>query len=156
MNFVREFTLRRAKQQNWTKKFEDFRPGDTVKVYVRIKEGEKERTQMYQGVVMKAQGAGFGHTFTVRKMSAGVGVERTFPYASPAVEKVEVVTKGKVRRGRLFYLRGLKGRAARLKSEALSTEDYAEMADAKAEAKVEAKATATAAAEAKASKAPKA
>lgn len=123
MSFVREFTLRRAKQQNWQKKFDDFRPGDTVKVHVRIKEGEKERTQIYSGVCIKAQGAGFGHTFTVRKMSAGVGVERTFPYASPNVEKVERVIEGKVRRGRLFYLRGLKGRAARLKSEAYSADD---------------------------------
>ncbi|MEK6554373.1 MAG: 50S ribosomal protein L19 [Bdellovibrionota bacterium] len=109
-----------AKKNNWLKKFEDFNVGDTVKVYVRIKEGEKERTQLYSGLVIKSQGSGLGKTFTVRKISAGVGVERTFPYASPAIEKVEVVSSGKTRRGRLYFVRDLKGRAARLKAKTVA------------------------------------
>ena len=116
MDFVKSVALKIAKKNNWLKKFEDFRPGDTVKVHVRIKEGEKERTQIYRGLVIKMQGSGLGRTFTVRKISAGVGVERTFPFASPALEKVEVVATGDVRRSRLYFVRDLKGRAARLKS----------------------------------------
>ena len=101
----------------------EFSPGDTVVVNVKVKEGDRERVQAYEGVVIAIRNRGLNSAFTVRKISHGVGVERTFPYASPAVEKVEVVTSGKVRRGRLFYLRGLKGRAARLKSEALSSDE---------------------------------
>ncbi len=91
-------------------------------VYVRVKEGEKERLQLFQGVVLKIQGAGMSRAFTVRKISSGVGVERTFPFTSPSVDRVEVISRGKVRRARLFYLRGLKGRAARLNSELASQE----------------------------------
>ncbi len=120
MDFVKSFALKMAKKNNWLKKFEDFNVGDTVKVYVRIKEGEKERTQLYSGLVIKSQGSGLGKTFTVRKISAGVGVERTFPYASPAIEKVEVVSSGKTRRGRLYFVRDLKGRAARLKAKTVA------------------------------------
>lgn len=93
----------------------DFRAGDTIKVHVRIKEGEKERVQVFEGVVLRRRGHGVGETFTVRKVSYGVGVERIFPVHSPVVEKVDVVTLGKVRQGRIYYLRGLRGKAARIK-----------------------------------------
>ena len=99
------------------KNFPRFSSGDTLAVHVNIKEGEKERVQVYQGVVIKIQGSGISKSFTVRKMSSGIGVERTFPFYSPALQKVELLSRGKVRRGRLFYLRSLKGRAARLESE---------------------------------------
>ena len=92
-----------------------FRAGDTVRVHVRIKEGDKERIQIFEGVVIMMRGGGSRAAFTVRKVSYGVGVERVFPLHSPFVEKVEVVSSGKVRRARLFYLRGLRGKAARLK-----------------------------------------
>ena len=93
----------------------EFRGGDTVRVHVRIKEGEKERIQVYEGVVLRRRGGGAGETFTVRKISYGVGVERIFPVHSPAIDRVEVVTRAKVRQGRIYYLRGLRGKAARLK-----------------------------------------
>ncbi len=92
-----------------------FRAGDTVKVHVRIKEGEKERIQVFEGVVMRRRGHGPGATFTVRKISYGVGVERIFPLNAPVVDHVDVVTRGKVRQGRIYYLRGLRGKAARIK-----------------------------------------
>jgi large subunit ribosomal protein L19 len=95
----------------------EFSSGDTIGVYVRVKEGEKERIQLFRGVVLKMQGTGVNRTFTVRKISAGVGVERTFPLASRIIDRIELVSRGKVRRSRLFYLRGLKGRSARLNSE---------------------------------------
>lgn len=90
------------------------RSGDNVDVHVKVKEGEKERVQIYSGVVIKVQGSGVSRSFTVRKVSSGVGVERTFPVASPALEKVVIVSQGKVRRSRLFFLRNLSGRSARL------------------------------------------
>jgi large subunit ribosomal protein L19 len=93
----------------------DFRPGDTVKVHARIKEGEKERIQIFQGVVIRKRGGNTGATFTVRKVSYGIGVERVFPLHSPFVDKIEIVSKGKVRRARLYYLRKLRGKAARIK-----------------------------------------
>jgi large subunit ribosomal protein L19 len=93
----------------------DFKPGDTVKVHARIKEGEKERTQVFQGVVIRKRKGGTGGTFTVRKISYGVGVERIFPLHSPSLDRVEIVSRGRVRRSRLYYLRGLKGKAARIK-----------------------------------------
>lgn len=93
----------------------EFRPGDTVKVYVRIKEGEKERLQVFEGLVIKRRGGGISETFTVRKNSNGVGVERTFPIHAPIVAKIEVVRKGKVRRAKLNYIRGLSAKAARIK-----------------------------------------
>ena len=93
----------------------DFKPGDTVKVHARIKEGEKERIQVFQGVVIRKRKGTTGATFTVRKVSYGIGVERIFPLHSPNIDKVEVVSKGKVRRSRLYYLRNLRGRAARIK-----------------------------------------
>ena len=93
----------------------EFRVGDTVKVYGKIKEGNRERIQVFEGTVLKRQGGGARETFTVRKMSNGVGVERTFPVNSPVIDKVTVLRVGKVRRAKLFYLRGLSGKASRIK-----------------------------------------
>jgi large subunit ribosomal protein L19 len=93
----------------------DFKPGDTVKVHARIKEGEKERIQVFQGVVIRKRKGNTGATFTVRKVSYGIGVERIFPLHSPNIDKVEVVSRGRVRRSRLYYLRNLRGKAARIK-----------------------------------------
>ena len=93
----------------------EFRPGDTVKVFVRIKEGDKERLQLFEGLVIKRRGGGISETFTVRKISYGVGVERTFPVHAPVVAKIEVVRKGKVRRAKLNYIRTLSAKAARIK-----------------------------------------
>lgn len=92
-----------------------FRAGDTVRVHVRIKEGEKERLQAFEGVVLRRRGEGLGSSFTVRKVSYGVGVERIFPLHSPVIDRVEVLTKGRVRQGRIYYLRKLRGKAARIK-----------------------------------------
>ncbi|RBY87100.1 50S ribosomal protein L19 [Blastococcus sp. TBT05-19] len=92
-----------------------FRPGDTVKVHVRVIEGNRSRIQVFQGVVIRRQGGGVRETFTVRKVSFGVGVERTFPVHTPVVEKIEVVTRGDVRRAKLYYLRELRGKAAKIK-----------------------------------------
>lgn len=91
-----------------------FRPGDTVRVHVKVVEGTRERIQMYEGVVIKRRGGGISETFTVRKISSGVGVERTFPVHTPRVAKIEVLREGKVRRAKLFYLRDLHGKAARI------------------------------------------
>lgn len=91
-----------------------FRSGDTVRVWWKVKEGEKERSQAFEGVVIRKTGGSVDATFTVRKMSFGVGVERIFPLHSPRYESIEVLSRGEVRRGRLFYLRGLRGKAARL------------------------------------------
>ena len=93
----------------------EFRAGDTIKVYMRIIEGEKERIQMFQGAVIRVRRGGTGSTFMVRKISDGVGVERIFPMNSPYIERVELVTEGRVRRSRLYYLRNRKGKAARIK-----------------------------------------
>ena len=92
-----------------------FKPGDTVKVHARIKEGDKERIQVFQGVVIRKRKGNTGATFTVRKVSYGVGVERIFPLHSPTIDKVEIVSRGKVRKGRLYYMRKLRGKAARIK-----------------------------------------
>ena len=93
----------------------DFRPGDTVKVHVRVVEAGRERIQVFQGVVIRRQGGGLQETFTVRKISFGVGVERTFPVHSPSIGKLEIDTKGRVRRAKLYYLRERRGRSARIK-----------------------------------------
>jgi large subunit ribosomal protein L19 len=92
-----------------------FGPGDTVKVHVRVVEGTRERIQVFQGVVIRRQGSGIRETFTVRKVSFGVGVERTFPVHSPIISKIESVTIGDVRRAKLYYLRDLRGKAAKIK-----------------------------------------
>jgi large subunit ribosomal protein L19 len=93
----------------------DFRAGDTVKVHVKVVEGSRSRIQVFQGVVIRVQGAGIGRSFTVRKVSFGVGVERTFPLHSPIFEQIEVVTRGDVRRAKLYYLRNLRGKEAKIK-----------------------------------------
>ncbi len=92
-----------------------FRAGDTLKVHVRVVEGQRSRVQVFQGVCIRLQGAGVGRTFTVRKVSFGVGVERTFPLHTPIIDRVEVVTRGDVRRAKLYYLRNLRGKAAKIK-----------------------------------------
>ncbi len=92
-----------------------FKPGDTVKVYVKIVEGQKERIQIFQGSVIRKRAGQNRATFTVRKISSGIGVERTFPLHSPVIDKVEIVMRGRVRRSRLYYLRDLKGKKARIK-----------------------------------------
>ena len=109
-NLVNEITARQIK-----KDLPEFKSGDTVKVSVRIIENKKERIQVFQGVVMQRRGSGVSETFTVRKIFSGIGVERTFPVNSPAIAKIEVVKRGKVRRSRINYLRKLSGKAARIK-----------------------------------------
>ena len=109
-NIVNEVTARQIK-----KDVPEFKAGDSVKVSVRIIENNKERIQVFQGVVMQRRGSGVSETFTVRKISAGIGVERTFPVNSPAIAKIEVVKHGKVRRSRITYLRNRSGKAARIK-----------------------------------------
>lgn len=107
--------IKAIEEENKKATVEDFNIGDTVKVSVKIKEGDKERIQIFQGTVIKRQNAGLNETFTVRKISSGVGVERTFPVHSPKVAKIEVTRKGKVRRAKLYYLRDRVGKAAKTK-----------------------------------------
>ena len=97
-------------------KLPEFEPGATVKVHIRVIEAQKERVQVFEGIVLETRGHGPGKTFTVRKVSGGIGVERIFPYHSPAIKKIEVVKRGATRRAKLFYLRGKKGKAAQLQS----------------------------------------
>ena len=99
----------------------DFAPGDTLKVHVRVVEGGRERVQLFQGVVIRRQGSGIRETFTVRKVSFGVGVERTFPVHTPVIEDIKVVTRGDVRRAKLYYLRDLRGKAAKIKEKRETT-----------------------------------
>jgi len=96
---------------------QDFKVGDTVKVHVKIVEGEKERVQPFEGVVIRRKRGGIRSTFTVRKISYGIGVERIFPLHSPRVDRIDVISRGKVRRAKLFYLRNLRGKAARIKTQ---------------------------------------
>ena len=98
-----------------TSEFPSFKSGDTITVYYKIKEGNKERTQHFQGTVLQKRNSGANETFTIRKMSSGIGVERVFPLASPFIEKIEVNKKGSVRRARIFYLRERTGKSARIK-----------------------------------------
>ena len=107
--------LRAIERDNLRTDVPDFRPGDTVKVLVRVREGEKERLQAFEGVCIGRKGGGVSETFTVRKVSSGVGVERIFPLQSPSVGGVEIVRHGKVRRAKLYYLRKLTGKAGRIK-----------------------------------------
>jgi large subunit ribosomal protein L19 len=111
-----------------------FRPGDTVKVHVRVVEGNRERVQVFQGVVLRRSGGGLRETFTVRKISFGVGVERTFPVHSPSIAKLEVVQRGDVRRAKLYYLRDLRGKKARIKERRV---DEAKLAALEAQAAAE-------------------
>ncbi|ANE47519.1 50S ribosomal protein L19 [Paenibacillus swuensis] len=110
MNLLQEITREQLRTD-----LPNFRPGDTLKVHVKVVEGSRERIQLFEGVVIKRRGGGISETFTVRKISYGVGVERTFPFNSPKIEKIEVTRRGKVRRAKLYYLRGLRGKAARIK-----------------------------------------
>ena len=110
----------------------EFRPGDTVKVHVRVVEGNRERVQVFQGVVIRRQGGGIRETFTVRKISFGVGVERTFPVHSPSIAKLEVVSRGAVRRAKLYYLRDLRGKKARIKERRIDDAKLAAMEEAAA------------------------
>ncbi|MFC5448316.1 50S ribosomal protein L19 [Paenibacillus aestuarii] len=110
MNLIQEITKEQLRTD-----IPAFRPGDTLKVHVKVIEGSRERIQLFEGVVIKRRGGGISETFTVRKISYGVGVERTFPFHSPRIDKIEVARRGKVRRAKLYYLRGLRGKAARIK-----------------------------------------
>ncbi|QSO53803.1 50S ribosomal protein L19 [Alicyclobacillus curvatus] len=109
-NLVRAVTEEQLRQDLPT-----FRPGDTVRVHVKVREGQRERIQVFEGIVIGRRGSGISETYTVRKISYGVGVERTFPVHSPKVDKIERMRRGKVRRAKLYYLRGLSGKAARIK-----------------------------------------
>ena len=106
---------RRRRRRVAAQRLPAFRPGDTVNVHVRVIEGNRSRVQQFKGVVIRRQGAGVRETFTVRKVSFSVGVERTFPVHTPIVEKIELVTRGDVRRAKLYYLRELRGKAAKIK-----------------------------------------
>jgi len=110
MNIVQEITKEQLRSD-----LPEFRPGDTLRVHVKVIEGQRERIQVFEGVVIKRRGSGISETFTVRKISDGVGVERTFPVHSPKIDKIEVTRRGKVRRAKLYYLRELRGKAARIK-----------------------------------------
>ncbi len=106
--------LQRIESEYLRSDIPEFRPGDTVKVHVKVAEGDKERIQVFQGVVIARRGGGSRETFTVRKISGGVGVERVFPLHAPVLDKIEVVRRGRVRRAKLYYLRDLRGKAARI------------------------------------------
>ena len=110
-------TLEQLEAEQSKKEVADLRPGETVRVHVKVVEGEKERTQVFEGIVIRISGKGNRATFTVRKISYGIGVERIFPFHSPRVDKVEVVSRGKVRRAKLYYLRERSGKGARLHEE---------------------------------------
>lgn len=110
MNLLQEITKEQLRSD-----LPSFRPGDTLKVYVKVKEGTRERIQMFEGVVIKRRGGGISETFTVRKISYGVGVERTFPLHTPKIDRIEVARRGRVRRAKLYYLRKLRGKAARIR-----------------------------------------
>lgn len=107
--------IRQLEQEQMRRDVPEFGPGDTVRVHVKVVEADRERIQVFEGVVLKRVGGGLTETFTVRKISQGVGVERTFPVHSPNIDRIEVVRKGKVRQARLFYLRDRVGKAARIK-----------------------------------------
>ncbi len=109
--------LREIEKEQMRDDIPDFGPGDTVRVHVKVREGEKERIQVFEGVVLGRKGGGVRESFTVRKVSYSVGVERVFPVHSPGIARIEVVRRGRVRRAKLYYLRALKGKAARLEEE---------------------------------------
>jgi len=112
--------IEQIEQENLRHDIPEFRTGDTVKVHIRIIEGNKERTQIFQGVVIRHRRGVMGANVTVRKISHGVGVEKTFPLCSPRVDKIELVSQGRVRRSRLYYLRNLRGKAARIREKGLN------------------------------------
>jgi large subunit ribosomal protein L19 len=106
--------IRDIEREQFRSEVPEFGAGDTVRVHLKIKEGDKERVQIFQGVVLQRRGEGISHTFTVRKISNGIGVERIFPLHSPFIQNIDVVRRGRVRRAKLFYLRGRRGKAARI------------------------------------------
>ncbi len=109
-------TITQIEQNSMRMDIPSFKAGDTLKVYVKIREGEKQRIQVFQGFVLRRQGESNRETFTVRKVSAGIGVERTFPVHSPMVDKIELVNRGRIRRAKLYYMRELRGKAARIRT----------------------------------------
>ncbi|MCK5680801.1 50S ribosomal protein L19 [bacterium] len=109
-------TIAQIEQNSMRMDVPEFKAGDTLKVHVKIREGEKQRIQIFQGFVLRRQGESNRETFTVRKVSGGIGVERTFPVHSPMVDKIELVNRGRVRRAKLYYMRELRGKAARIRS----------------------------------------
>ncbi|MDP3386264.1 MAG: 50S ribosomal protein L19 [Eubacteriales bacterium] len=111
--------IRALEQEQLKENLTDFNIGDTVKVHYKVKEGTRERIQVYEGIVIKRQNGGVRETFTVRRIASGVGVERTFPVHSPKIDKLEVIRKGRVRRAKLFYLRDRTGKAAKVKEKRL-------------------------------------
>lgn len=121
MDAIKQLEKEWAPVKNW----DDFKAGDTITVHYRISEGNKERTQQYQGIVVQRKGAGSTATFTVRKMSGSVGVERIFPIASPFLEKIEVNKRGQVNRARIFYIRDRRGKSARIKEKRMLTGEEA-------------------------------
>lgn len=114
MNIIEQLNAEQAAKIEAIRKLPDFQPGDTVRVAVKVKEGERSRTQVYEGVCIARSGSGIQESFTVRKLSYGEGVERVFPVYSPLVEGVEIVRRGRVRRAKLYYLRGRTGKSARI------------------------------------------
>jgi len=109
-------TIAQIEQNSLRMDIPEFKAGDTLKVHVKIREGEKQRIQIFQGFVLRRQGESNRETFTVRKVSGGIGVERTFPVHSPMVDKIELVNRGRVRRAKLYYMRNLRGKAARIRT----------------------------------------
>lgn len=107
--------IRELEKEQMRNDIPQFRPGDTVRVHLKVVEGQRERIQIFEGVVIRRRGTGIAETFTVRKISSGIGVERILPLHSPKIDKIEVVRRGKVRRAKLYYLRNLHGKAARIK-----------------------------------------
>ncbi len=107
-------TLQEVENEYLRSDLPEFRAGDTLRVHVKVSEGDKQRIQVFQGVVIARRGTGTGESFTVRKMSGGIGVERVFPIHSPVLDRIEVIRRGRVRRAKLYYLRGLRGKAARI------------------------------------------
>ncbi|MFD1199019.1 50S ribosomal protein L19 [Brucella gallinifaecis] len=142
MNIIRQLEAEQAAKIEEKRKLPDFQPGDTVRVQVRVTEGTRTRVQAYEGVCIARSGAGLNENFTVRKISYGEGVERVFPVYSPIVEGVEVVRRGKVRRAKLYYLRGLTGKAARIAEKKDNRTKAEREADKIAAAKAEAAKTA--------------
>jgi large subunit ribosomal protein L19 len=127
-----------VEQSQLRKGIPQFRPGDTVKVHVRVVEGSRERVQVFQGVVIRRSGGGLRETFTVRKISFGVGVERTFPVHAPSIAKIEVVQRGRVRRAKLYYLRDLRGKKARIRERRIDDEKLAALdAEARVSSEIE-------------------
>jgi len=117
-NFMQNALLTKFIQKNKRSDIPTFRPGDTLRVHVKIKEGDKERIQIFEGILIARHNTGLGETITVRKVSFGQGVERIFPLHARVIDKIDIVRTGQVRRAKLYYLRGLKGKAARLKERA--------------------------------------